>query len=118
MGLLCHGLPPRFVRAGHENRMTNYSLNGSRFPLIPWVLYEFRVRSQLNLRNRHQYAIRLRLTRRALEEPGSIVLTEANEILAALRFGGELKKTLIEDGCPDLSLCKGRCQRFGRREDA
>src|SRR5215208_7833040 len=101
-----------------KTRMTNYSLNASRFPLIPRVLYEFRVRSQLNLRDRHQYAIRLRLTRRALEEPGSIVLTEANEILAALRFGGELKKTLIENRGPDLSLAKRRCQRLGRREDA
>ena len=87
--------------------------------LVPRVLYEFRVRSQLNVRNRHQHAIRLRERGCTLVCPWSDnVLVHADQILPPLAFVRELEKTFLEDSVADLLLRQRSCQRFWRREYA
>src|SRR5690242_900252 len=86
--------------------------------LVPRILLEFRIRSQLSKWDRHQNAIGLGQARRALEEPRLVVFPCADEILTALRFGSELEQTLLEDRVARLCLCQRRCQRLGRIEHA
>src|SRR5438309_7935190 len=97
-------------RTGHDEELR------VRLPeSVSRVLLELRIRFDLGLRNRHQDLVR---RKDRLRVPGArSVLTEANQVLAALALRSELEETLIENRVTQLRLRESARNRFRRVEE-